>query len=231
MNFDEKYLKSYISVIQEMETIEEIESALPSRETKNYYEFIRELIQRFMEIRQTLCALLEDVTDNLDQKYVEKELEKNELHLTVLNHCLEEEKIFITDERKRNIIFLKTASDGISFFEKDLKAFPKEYLPSIMNLYEKLKQDFHSENEPLFKRLIGDDRVKGLYELKDFKIRLVFHILSDNTAVVIAAYLKKSNVTPKIVREMLESRNAYFEKNKELLENLLASLETKESLM
>lgn len=231
MNFDEKYLNSYISVIQEMKTEEQIEGALPSRETPNYEDFIRMLIQKFMEIRQTLCMMLSEATDELDQKYLEEELEYNDLHLLVLNHCLEKEIISVENTKRRNVVFLKTAYDGVSFFEKDLKTFPKEYLPYIMELYEKLKQDFHSDNVQFSKKLVENDRVRGLYELKDFKIRLVYRILKDNTAVVIAAYLKKSNVLPKNIKELLENRNSYFEKNSALLEKFLSNEQTKESLL
>lgn len=231
MSFDEKYLNSYISIIQEMETEEQIEGALPSRETQNYEDFIQILIQKFMEIRQTLSMMLLDVTDDTDQKYLEEELERNDLHLSILNHCLEKTTIHTENPPKRNVIFLKTASDGVSFFEKDLKTFPKEYLPYIMELYEKLKQDFYSKNDVLLKKMKENPHIKDFYELKDFKIRLVFRILKDNTAVVIAAYLKKSNSLPKNIRELLKDRNVCFEKNSALFEEFLSDAQTRQSLL
>ena len=80
--------------------------------------------------------------------------------------------------------------NSVSYFEKDLKHVPEEYLSRVSSLLFDFKSDLLSEKKK--KNLsVNDGTLKGYKELKDDDIRIVLKHFSEHNYVIIGVFVKK----------------------------------------
>lgn len=207
MSFDDKYLKEYVNIFVDTSSKEEMYKMLPNSNLSNYREFIMAMLTQLCSDREMIWKMMQD--DALDMEeyhYLEEELNKNDKHITFLDEVLNPKKEEIPSVK--DIIFLKTADDGVSYFEKDLKGIPREYIPKLTELYNKLKYGYQTNSSVNMRPLIGNNKLSGLWEIKDFKLRLIYRVLSDNLILIVGAYMKKDDMMTRDIKEILENRNA-----------------------
>ena len=71
------------------------------------------------------------------------------------------------------------------YLEEDLKDIPEEYYIDIIECLESLKNGFTENNEIKGKSLKNNARLKGLHEIKKFKIRIGYLNLDSNLTFII----------------------------------------------
>lgn len=120
---------------------------------------------------------------------------------------LEEEETLEDDNKENNIFFLLSNKDNIIALESLRKNVPKDYYQAFKKLIIGLKTG----------KLKGMKRLhrQGYFELKDFKIRIIFDKLSDGNYIILDAFMKKFD-TSLFYRNILAGRRREYEAKKEM---------------
>lgn len=184
-----------------------ISYALPSKMSYNYEIVIAricaEYLRQIKEIEELIFTEKESLTgDDLNQF-------KNEI--IALNNrinTIKEEKNLTSDESEKvhnNLIFVPTTSGNIRVFS-DLESIPSEYYEGFNGLFESII-DGSFKN---VKRFVNNDKFNGMYEVKDFKIRVVFDRIGKNDYAIITAFVKKTNVDKSYLTKLEISAKNYL---------------------
>lgn len=118
----------------------------------------------------------------------------------------ENETITLTNsfQNKRELIFAR-AKNGNSFIENDICALDQEYYLRIKNCLIELESgDLYSDNSQS-KKIISNKKMAGIREIKKFKVRLYYRILSKNVVFVFLVRIKKDD-NSKLDREIPQLR-------------------------
>ena len=245
-NLRQKYYES-ISLLQNKE---DIENALPKPEYENFFSLISGLINM---LDKELASTREMLQDSSDMKeYIEEEINLIKLKLDICNKLLHkaiedkqiEEEALVTP--KKNIIFATTDSGNICI-ESDLKGISEEYLQSVEDSLIQLQEGVIEENIEKGKSMTNNAKLSKVHELKPFKVRIFYKILSPDTVYVLMVKMKKSNNALRDRREIeerVEQRTKQYEQlkmkikdpvikeelinqNKEHLDRILGHIEQK----
>lgn len=250
MNRIEELRQRYYKSISLLQNKEDIENALPKPEYENFFPLISGLISM---LEKELASTREMIQDSSDMKeYIEDEINLIKLKLDICNKLLHKanEDKQIEDESlvtpKKNIIFATTDSGNVCI-ENDLKGIPEEYLQSVEDSIIQLQGGVVEENIEKGKSLTGNAKLSKVHELKPFKVRVFYKILSPDTVYVLMIKMKKSNNALRDRREIeerAEQRTKQYEQlkikikdpvikeelinqNKEHLDRILGHIEQK----
>lgn len=232
----EELRKQYYESIKLLQNESDIISALPQPEYESFFPIINGVIKMLDE--SILITEEELQKTNLEDRemllYIQEELKslqyKKNLCTRLLEKGLQDKKIEEEAEQtpKKNIIFATTESGNVCI-ENDLKSFPEEYYESVENSLRLLQDGFEESNSVKGKQLIGSNKVTGLHEIKEFKVRVIYKNLSEDTVYVLMARMKKSTSwTTSDRREIIErskKRNKQFEMLKEMIKDPIKKAE------
>lgn len=113
------------------------------------------------------------------------------------------------NENKNHLFFLKR-NENSTYFEKDLGSIPKEYLETVIHLLKgKLNNTLAREED---KSLKGNNKYKGLLELKKDQVRILYNHVKDNNYAIIGIGTKKADIDYALydsmsIREKLNEQN------------------------
>lgn len=216
----------YYSAIKELtqEDIEEkIVDALPSRMNYQYKRILlriqAEIMRNIKEIKNFLTE--EDITLEEYEDFKEEILlEQTKLELIKKHLSVKEDEINIEEEQKdNNLIFVPTPGGNIRVLE-ELDRINQEYYDGFYTLFQSIK-DGTFKNVRRFK---NNEDLKGLCEVKSFKIRVLFTRLNHDSYAVISAFIKKSD-KDKGYLNMVCSRYSDY---KNIEDNLVSNLNNEE---
>ena len=216
----EELRKKYYQSISLLQNKEDIENALPKPEYESFFPLISGLISMLEEELSSTQEMLQDSSDM--REYIEEEIELIKLKLDICNkllHTAQEDKQLeeeATNTQKKNIIFATTDSGNICI-ENDLKGIPEEYLQSVEDSIIQLQEGFVEENIEKGKSLTGNAKLSKIHEIKPFKVRLIYKILSADTVYILMVKMKKSNNALRDRREIeerVEQRTKQYEQLK-----------------
>ena len=214
------YLENY-RLLREDFTKKEMKEILPRRKNKNYKNILIRLsiesikdIKELEEMKEISQKEEQEEIDNLIQlelkkiKMIQERLSKKEE---------KEEEIEEEQEEKNEIILVPTISGNIRLLD-EIEHIPIEYYEGFKELIDSIIDGTFKNVKCLTKNRI----LNGLYEVKLFKIRVVFKRIKDNKYALITAFVKKSN-RDKLYLETLRSKIFDYKqmekKIKELIEN------------
>lgn len=194
-----------------------ISYALPPKMSYNYEIVIAricaEYLRQIKEIEELIFTEKDALTgDDLNQF-------KNEI--IALNNrinTIKEEKKLTSDESEKvhnNLIFVPTTSGNIRVFS-DLESIPSEYYEGFTELFQSII-DGSFKN---VKRFVNNDKFNGMYEVKDFKIRVVFDRIGKNDYAIITAFVKKTNIDKSYLTKLEISAKSYLSFKDYLKSNL-----------
>lgn len=232
MNSTEELRESFYNAICLLDDEQLIIESLPRAGFSNYFEIMDGLIEK---LNTDLETCRNDFLSETDEEY--KELYKEELAKLFLKKQIcekmrdkarseaEEEKGF-TNENKRHIIFALRTS-GKSYFEQDIKdnSFSEEYYGDLMDLIHALENGIEENNTIKAKKMIANDSLAGVHEVKAFKTRVYYEILSPDLAYVFLTKMKKSDNSKRDKQAIQIRKNTVqreFESLKELIKNDVA---------
>lgn len=246
----ESLRQKYYESISLLQNKEDIENALPRPEYENFFPLISGLISM---LEKELASTREMIQDSSDMKeYIEEEINLIKLKLDICNNLLhkatEDKQIeeYALGTPKKNIIFATTDSGNVCI-ESDLKGISEEYLQSVEDSLIQLQEGVIEENIEKGKSMTNNAKLSKVHELKPFKVRIFYKILSPDTVYVLMVKMKKSNNALRDRREIeerVEQRTKQYEsfkkeikapekkeelikQNKEYLDRILGHIEQK----
>ena len=189
--------QQYFQTILFLEEKEDIKSALPAPEYKNFIPLIVGIIQILeQESDKNKKSRAEETSEEM-LEYFDMEIKSLEEKIAICNDLLKvtQKEIEIQEENdnnKKSIIFASTNADNI-YFERDLKGIPKEYYQSIENCLKSIENNIQEDNVEKAKTFTNNVKLAGIHEVKDFQTRVLYKILDKDTVYVMQVRIKKDN--------------------------------------
>lgn len=152
-------------------------------------EFELKLYREIIELSNTgleTGATIEEIRDLIQELQ-----DKIKMLEAYMSESLEEE---LETDAEKNLFFLTTNNENVVAFESLRKEVPNDYYEDFLTIFTNLKKG----NLKGIKRL----KIRGIYEIKMFKIRVIFIILDKNNFVILDAFMKKYD-TSKVYRERI----------------------------
>ena len=194
----ENYLQSYFKSIFYLQDENDIRKALPNTDFRSFYEIINGLLGMISkEIAELENCIVEE--NNLKYKEELKEDLKNwkfkqGLCMSLLEEAekIEEDESSLYNSINKDLVFASTVGGG-TMFERDLKSIPEEYYSSVITCLERLKKGNIDSNDEKEKAFTNNGCLQGLHEEKEFKIRIIYRVLSKDVLYVMMVKTKKSD--------------------------------------
>lgn len=222
----EQLRKQYFNAIILLNDKKDVIEALPQPEYESFFEIIEGII---MMIEKNIKELNDELKNTSKDEFEMIEYLQEELEILNLKKELCEKKQKEAIEQKeldkkadkiplKNIIYA-TTEHGNVYIEKDLKAMPEEYYDDVKESIQQIREGFDVDS----KNLVNNNKLAGLREKNPFKVRVFYRILSNDTAYVMLARMKKGNNdlldrTEAIVRK--KKTETEFNRIKEEIKNL-----------
>lgn len=215
------YLENY-RLLREDFTKKEMKEILPRRKNKNYKNIlIRLSIESIKEIKE--LEEMRELSEKEEQEEIEDLIQLELKKIKMIQERLKKKEVkeeieeIEEQEEKNEIILVPTISGNIRLLD-EIEHIPKEYYEGFKELIDSIIDGTFKNIKCLTKNKI----LNGLYEVKLFKIRVVFKRIKDNKYALITAFVKKSN-RDKLYLESLRSKIFDYKqmekKIKELIEN------------
>lgn len=190
----------YYEAILNLQDEEDIRSALPQPEYQSFFQVIYGLITKLESNVQELQEELQKSSDNDVEmlEYIKEELAISMMKKNLCAKLIDDAKEVTTEEtkaetgNKKKLIFATTPMGNV-YFEEDLKNIPEEYYADIIESLQSLKSGFTESNEEKGKSLNNNAKLKGVHEIKPFKVRIGYINLSPDLTYIILVKMKKSN--------------------------------------
>ena len=226
----------YYLAISKCTDLEEVKRQLPTGDFINFNDLIDGIISCLESDLEEWNSLGNDLSS--------EELQEVELLRTKISLCEERKKSVnaeVDDEKRversynRNIIFAETKMGNCYLFE-DVKDIDPSFYGEIIDLLYKLLDGNIIDNKEKNRQLGNDKNVKGVREVKGFKVRLYYQFLGKGTDIlyVIGAKVKKDNFSRKdreFVGDRKNKTDLQFNNlrnsatNKELIEEIVSKNE------
>lgn len=192
----ERLRTEYYQAISDIQDKNLIVSVLPHPQFYMFFEIMEGLIDKLNNDFEFIKQIIDAEVEKDDLEEYKHELEiinyKRQLCLEIYEEAkknLQEEKAFKSSPNK-HLIFATSNADNV-YAIKDLKEIPEEYYEYIQAALNNLETGVIEDNPERAKQLQGD--VKDVHEVKNFKFRLYYQILSPDLAYIMLFKLKKSN--------------------------------------
>lgn len=208
------YLENYRS-LNENVTIEDIISILPSRMHCNFdnilFRLYAESLKAIKEINEFLLSDIDDLcVEDLELFKHEIMLEKGKM-LLLESVFRDEDKKIIPEKAKNKIILVPLSSGRIRIIE-ELNSIPVEFYDRFLELINSIIDGTFKG----VKNFRSNGNLARVYEVKLFKVRLVFARITPDSYALITAFLKKDD-SNKFYRETLNRKVADYKKIAEKL--------------
>ena len=168
-----KVLKDYnIELFTYHQLLEEKDTYLIRGNRKEIIKSYYELLNKYLVVRNYYNKINEIVIDEEEPIFTEKE--KEELK-----------------ETKRLIYSTSLANPTKAKIIGDMDYIPREYYSRVYELIDNFINGTNAPGE--IKPLSNNKRAKGVFELKDDQVRIVFKHIKDNIYNIIGAFAKKTN--------------------------------------
>lgn len=214
----EYYYKNIMGAISSCQNEDEIRQAiydnLPVLENKNYCNIVRRIILELVK-EQSVYETLKDGESIDEINELSKEQEKLKYYIDLIRkHREVESKIEVqNNHKKRNKLIFLTTNTGRIYAESDLASIDAEYYPRFYDLFESIENGTFKNVKCLSS---NHDATKGLCEVKDFAIRIVFDRIQLGVYAIIDIFVKKSD-WEKAYANQLTIRSDYYKSNKDVI--------------
>lgn len=183
---------------------------LPSIKHERYYEIIEIILLKLNELLKEWNDYFHDSTLKKEELLeIKKEIllikKRKELLIKAYNRTIKESK---EDEIENQLLFLETDSGNIQAIE-EIKSIDSSFYERIVELLKSIKDGTFKN----VKRLVENDKVKGIPEVKGYQVRVVFERISSNQYVIISIFTKKSD-SDRAYRQNLEQKIGRYKKKK-----------------
>lgn len=187
-------VSKYLNKIKEANEVDEIISILPERDNPDFDNILSSiLINLYKEKVEIINFMNEQENRKEIEGIFESELDEINFKMeTILDYKDYVPDIELPKGNNNRIVFMKNSTLEPVIFQ-NLKGY-EEYYESFLDL-------LNSIIDGSFKRMrtfTNNNKIDNIYEVKNFKTRILFTRLKDNVYVVIAAFVKKSDTELRI---------------------------------
>ena len=205
---------SYFSEVKKINSIEDLEILLPSRENEHFENIINMLLIKLYQEKVEIVNLIHEQQTNEPnvQYYFEEDLDQIEFIMDLLSEYKNytEEDIIEEESKNNRIVFLKNSSNEPMIISS-LKGY-EEYYESFLELLNNILEG----NFKRSRNFSNNNKIVDLLEVKSFKTRIIFSGLKDNIIVVMPAFVKKCD-TDLRHRHLIENISRVYQQQKEEL--------------
>ena len=188
---------------------------LPSIKHERYYEIIEIILLKLNELLKEWNEYFHDSTLKKEELLIiKKEIqlikERKKILIKAYNRTIEENN---KEEKENQLLFLQTDAGNIQAIE-EIESIDSSFYERIAELLNSIKDGTFKN----IKKLTENDKVKGIPEVKDYQVRVVFERISYNQYVIISIFTKKT-YSDKAYRQNLEQKiGKYKNKKKKIKE-------------
>lgn len=220
----------YFEAIRDLTEEADILNALPNPTHEVGLQILEELIEYLDKLLMGSKEMLDETPkDEIEMiEYIEFEIKllqfKKDICSKRLEKCREDLKIEEEAQLKpqKNIIFATTDAGNVCV-ENDIKTIPEEFYESLQNMLLRLQEGVVENNNGKAKRFTSSHRrLSGIHELKEFKVRMFYRTLSDDTVYILMVRMKKAD-NDRLDHEEIEKRvvmtNKQYEELKAKIKN------------
>lgn len=210
---EEEYSYYYCNLIKALfnstnceDRVQVVIANLPVVENKNYQNIINRIKLEIIKEIYELEGLKFDETDLEFINEIEKEQQskKNIMELiecaTTLNNS---NKISQDIAISNKLIFLRTEFGSV-YLERDLCG-NEEYFESFQELLISIENGTFKN----VKQFDGNSNLRGISEVKGFKTRILFERLTEDTYVILGAFIKKSDKAKDYINRLVNRIDYY----------------------
>lgn len=197
---------------------EKMSEVLPSKKNVNYKRLIIRLKMELLKNIKEIEELLEEEKDELTKSDLEEfknEVIINSKKMKIIDN-LNSEKTEIEEEVEENNLFFATTSSGNIRVLEEIEAIPQEYYAGFVGLFNSIKDGTFKN----VKRFTNNNRISGICEVKDYKIRVIFDRIGENDYAVISAFVKKTDKDKGYLDALYLKTEKYLYQKEEIKKNL-----------
>ena len=205
----------YLSQIKKCKNLDEIISVLPKNNNYDFEKLINTILMHYIEecveIENFIASenlSKEDQEDFLDELHTKQEIMSRIIEYR--NHPIEE-----TREIEKNRLIYLNSSSGNVYALNDLKSIDIDYYESFLELLNSIIDGTFKN----VKNFSNNNKIGQLYEVKNFKTRIVFDRIDKNTFIIISIFMKKTDKDLKY-REQIVNRSIKYRDTKDMLKLL-----------
>lgn len=197
-------VKSYINSLIKCNSIDEIERVLPASDSELYLEKINQIMIDCYQYKVEVINFLNSNNDLSDEEVSEFKKEEELMQFiieTISGILYEKDDKFLENETSNVLVFQENGVRIISA----LKDIDREYYDSFKELLLSIKNGNFKRN----RRFVNNNNINGIYEVKNFKTRILYDRIDTNTYVIIDAFVKKCDIDYRYRNHILNSIQAY----------------------
>lgn len=197
-------VKSYIDLLMKCNSINEIERVLPASDSELYLEKINQILTDCYQYKVEVINFLNSNSDLNDEEVSEFKKEEELMQFiieTIRGILYEKGDNFLEIETSNKLIFQENGDRIISA----LKDIDREYYDSFKELLLSIKNGNFKRN----RRFVNNNNINGIYEVKNFKTRILYDRIDTNTYVIIDAFVKKCDIDSRYRNRIQNSIQAY----------------------
>ena len=203
------YYMSELSSLKTGSSKEEIKEVLPDKDDYDYEKVLLRLMTELVRENNEMIIFSDEEGISLEEKeFLTSEIEENLRRKEILKELVtekeKEEENEVHEENK--LIFMPTQS-GNSCVISELKHIDSEYYESFASLFESIITGKFKN----LRKFSPNSAVAGLFEVKDFGIRVILSRLGPREYCVISAFTKKTD-SNKDYQEQINLRASNFRK-------------------
>ncbi len=211
----EKLRNSYFEAISLLQNEEDILNSLPNPEYQSFFPLMEGLIVKLI----SECKEFQQLGDEAD---VLEEVANLKKKIAICQQRVEQVKNQVKEDSlesqsshpKRHLIFAKTTF-GSTYLERDLRDIPKEYYDKVLSTLDTLESGNITGNVEKARQLVNNKKLFGLYEVKEFKVRLIYRVLNGDMVYVTQVRMKKDNNSSidknELISRSRSTNNEYME--------------------
>ena len=203
------YYMSELSSLKTGSSKDEIREVLPDKDDYDYEKVLLRLMAELVRENNEMAIFSDEEGISLEEKnFLASEIEENLRRKDILKELVtekeKEEESEVHEENK--LIFMPTQS-GNPCVISELKHIDSEYYESFASLFESIITGKFKN----LRKFSPNSAVAGLFEVKDFAIRVILSRLGPREYCVISAFTKKTD-SNKDYQEQINLRASNFRK-------------------
>lgn len=167
-------------------TKEDLLVFLPDKSSAKYELVINRLIIELLKNNATIRNFAED---SEELAVFAEDLAANNQQISLLRELMSEEELDLTEISSTNHLIFVPTSTGYPRALEELSHIDSTYYDKFLGLFESIKNGTFKN----FNRLSSNNVfTQGFGEVKDFKVRVVFDRLGEDTYAIVSAFTKKT---------------------------------------
>ena len=181
----EQYANAYYHQIEICNDLSKLESLLPNKQIPDFEKIMDIVIKKLWVTVDSLYELLDEKTSSEEELL--EEIQQIKLKIICCENYLNPIK------KEENHIIFATSETGQILPLSDIENINDEYYMAILNLLDKLQKEVKTNNHKKKKTLTNNKTVKGVKEVKDNKVRILYKNIKGNVFYVFLIMIKKDD--------------------------------------